>query len=440
MTPPGKSVGFDVAVIGLGKIGLPLAAHFASRGLRVLGCDVQSTVVAAVNAGRSHIKEEPGLGEAVSSAVASGSLVATEDTTGAAKACAVVVVIVPLIVDRAGRVDFHNIDAATTAIGSGLQPGSVVIYETTLPVGTTRDRFAPALEEHSGLKVGRDLYVAFSPERLYAGRIFEDLKRYPKIVGGLDAASTRRAVDFYHRALAAEIRAVANAETAEFAKLAETTYRDVNIALANELATYGQNRNVDVKQAFDAANSQPFSHLHRPSIGVGGHCIPVYPHFLLKDATEAELDVVRLARATNDSMVSNCIEVLDHALDGLAGRKVLVLGASYRENVKELAFSTAIPLVESLRRAGASATICDPLFDPQELAGFEAEIIDLSAKGDIHVDAIVIQAYHGQFAELEWSRFRGLRIVFDGRWAVDPELIRQNGAVYAAIGIPEAAH
>jgi nucleotide sugar dehydrogenase len=422
-----------VAVIGLGKIGLPLAAQFAGKGMIVIGCDVLPAVVETVNAGHSHIEEEPGLEEKIAAAVSAGRLRATLDTTAAVKAAGTVVLIVPLLVDIRHDIDFRQLDSAVEAIGRGLRAGTLVICETTLPVGTTRTRIGPALEAASGLRAGEDFHLAFSPERLYAGRIFEDLARYPKIVGGVTESSTQRAVAFYRRVLDAEVQAVENAETAEFTKLAETTYRDVNIALANELAVYGAKRHVNVRQAFKAANTQPYSHLHRPSIGVGGHCIPVYPHFLLADATNGELALPRISRATNDAMADRSLDSLAAALGGLQGRRVLVLGASYREDVKEMAFSTAIPLVEGLHRRGAVALVHDPLFEPRELAALEAEIADLEGDAPLQMDAVIVQAFHSQYRELDWSRFRGLKVVFDGRGSLDPEAIRKTGAAYLAV-------
>jgi nucleotide sugar dehydrogenase len=339
------------------------------------------------------------------------------------------------MVDKRHDIDFSGLDAATQAIAKGLRQGCLVIYETTLPVGTTRNRMGPMLHGGSGLRPGADFHLAFSPERLYAGRIFEDLRRYPKIVGGVDAASTDRAVAFYQTVLDAEVWAVEGAETAEFAKLAETTYRDVNIALANELALYGANRGINVAQAFKAANSQPYSHLHRPGIGVGGHCIPVYPHFLLTDASDGELTLVRGGRRTNDGMARASLDALSAALGGLRGRRILVLGASYRENVKEMAFSSAITIIEELHREGAHALVHDPLFEPHELAALEADVADLS--GGVDVDAVIVQAFHSEYAGLDWARFRGLKVVFDGRGAVDPDEVRRVGARYLAVGIRE---
>ncbi|HEX2681106.1 MAG TPA: nucleotide sugar dehydrogenase [Candidatus Dormibacteraeota bacterium] len=424
----------EVAVVGLGKIGLPLAAQFAQSGKTVVGCDINPQVVATVNSGHSHIREEPGLDQAVAHAVARGRLTATTDTEAAVASADVVVIIVPVLVDREHRIDFTSLDAAARAVGAGLRKGCVVICETTVPVGTTRGRLAPILEEASHLRPGRDFRLVFSPERIYAGRVFEDLRRYPKIVGGIDAESTAKGVDFYKSVLEAEVWPVDNAETAEFSKLAETTYRDVNIALANELALYGAGRDVNVAQAFRASNSQPFSRLHQPGVGVGGHCIPVYPHFLLADAAPDELTLPRAGRRINDHMAAVALESLAKELGGVRGRRILILGVSYRENVKEMAFSNALTLVEHLHAAGANVLVHDPLFTSAELAGLEAEVADLESSHEIPVDAVIMQAFHDVYRDLDWGRFRGLRAVYDGRGVIDPETVRRAGARYLAVG------
>jgi nucleotide sugar dehydrogenase len=427
---------YRVAVVGLGKIGLPLAAQLAAKGHTVIGADLNAAAVATVNAGKSHVEDEPGLAEAVSTAVAAGRLTATTDTTSATRSSEVIVVIVPLVVDADKKPDYRMLDNALRAVGKGLQPGVLVIVETTLPVGATREHVAPILEGESGLTLGNDFHLAFSPERLYSGRIFQDLARYPKIVGGVDEESTRRAVDFYSASLDAEVRAVANSETAEFAKLAETTYRDVNIALANQLAVYGGARGADLKEAFDAANSQPFSHIHRPGIGVGGHCIPVYPHFLLANSANGELDLVSVARQVNDGMAARSLRWLDEALGGLEGKRILVLGLSYREDVKELSFSTALAVIDLLHKAGATVLANDPHYTAAELAGLEVEVVDLSRP--LAVDAVIIQAYHREYRELDWSRLSGLRVVLDGRGTLDATVLRSRGVTVLSVGQPPA--
>ena len=256
-------------------------------------------IVDAVNRGESPHLDEPALVEGVPKVVAAGNLRATTSTVDAVKSAEVVVVIVPVLVDAARQIDFGQIDAATREIARGLQPGTLVLYETTLPVGTTRDRLGAMLAEGSGLVLDDGFYLGFSPERVLVGRVFLDLRRYPKIVGGTSEESGRRALAFYQAVLdeGTDVRAVANAETAEMTKLAETTYRDVNIALANEYARYADRHGIDVLEVIEAANSQPYSHIHLPGVGVGGHCIPVYPHFLFN--TDPDLRLPPMARAIN---------------------------------------------------------------------------------------------------------------------------------------------
>jgi len=421
-----------VAVIGLGKMGLPIAAQYASRGHTVIGVDIRRDVVATVNAGKSHIGGEAFLDDRVSKAVVAGSLRATLDMSTAVAEANVVVVAVPLITDADGKAEFAALDEVTRLVGSSLKSGTLVLYETTLPLGTTRSKLAPILEQRSGLRIGETVFVAFSPERVYSGRIFEDLAKYPKIVGGVDPQSTARAVDFYSSVLEADVLAVANAETAEFAKLAETTYRFVNIALADQLALFGRERGVSVSEAFAAANTQPYSHIHQPSIGVGGHCIPVYPRFLLEASRDGELSLVRDAQQVDFAMPASYLNLLSEALGGLRGRRVVVLGVSYRPNVKETAFSAAFPIVTALREQGALVTVNDPLFSEEELKDLDFEAIGL--REATSADAVIVQAFHEQYHDLDWKLFRGLRAVIDGRGGVSAALFAGTGIAFISLG------
>jgi nucleotide sugar dehydrogenase len=425
---------YRVAVVGLGKIGLPLAAQFAHAGLEVIGCDISAEVVATVNAGHSHVKEEPGLEELVAETVRAGRLSATTDTPGAVSRCNVVVIIVPLMVDEERNIDYRAIDSATRSVATGLQRDTLVIYETTLPVGTTRTRLGPMLEEGSGLRAGADFCLAFSPERVYSGRIFSDLHKYPKVVGGVTPYCTISAERFYGAALqGAEVLAMRDADAAEFVKLIETTYRDVNIALANAFARFAAERDIPVLEAIAAANTQPFSHVHRPGIAVGGHCIPVYPYFLTNNSRDEGMSLVRHAREVNDSMVGWALDRLEESLGGLHDKRVLVLGLAYRENVKETAFSGAVRLLSQLKERGAVPLINDPLYSRQELERY-ADPVQLDALPTF--DALVLQAYHDDYRGLDWGRLseHGCRVVLDGRNALDPQAIERAGMSYVGIG------
>jgi len=421
-----------VAVIGLGKMGLPIAAQYASRGHTVIGVDIRSDVVATVNAGKSHIGGEAFLDDRVSKAVAAGSLRATLDMSTAVAEANVVVVAVPLITDADGKAEFAALDEVTRLVGSSLKSGTLVLYETTLPLGTTRSRLAPILEQRSGLRIGETVFVGFSPERVYSGRIFEDLAKYPKIVGAVDPQSTARAVDFYSSVLEADVLAVANAETAEFAKLAETTYRFVNIALADQLALFGRERGVNISEAFAAANTQPFSQIHQPGIGVGGHCIPIYPRFLLEASRNGELSLVRDAQQVDSAMPATYLNLLSEVLGGLQGKRVVVLGVSYRPNVKEVAFSAAFPVVAALKQQGASVEVHDPLFSEEELKELGFDVVGLQKPTP--ADAVIVQAFHAQYRDLDWKIFIGLQAVIDGRGDLPADTLSGTDSVLISLG------
>jgi nucleotide sugar dehydrogenase len=418
----------------MGKIGLPLAAQFASKGARVTGCDVDEGVVGAINDGQCPITGEPGLEEAVAAARSAGLLRATTDTVAAVNECDVTVCIVPVGIDNARRPDFKHLDAAAAAISGGLRREALVVLETTVPVGVTRGRFARDLERGSGLS-SDEFHLAYSPERVSSGQVLRDLRAYPKVIGGVTAEAGERAAEFYRSVLDAEVMVLPDAETAEFAKLAESVYRDVNIALANELARAADALGVDYAIAARAANSQPYSHLHSPGVGVGGHCIPVYPYFLLDNAPDQRL--IAASREVNDAMASYAAGVLEAALreiDGgsLEGRTVLLLGLAYRGNVKEAAFSSTLLLTEALRARGSQVLVHDPLFSDDEVRELGLEPSRLPPAGK--VDAVLLQAAHRDYEALDLASLSGCRVFLDGRGAFDRSRVEAAGLRYVGIG------
>jgi len=408
-----------VTVVGLGKIGLPLALQFAGSGATVLGADTNPAVVEQVNAGQEPFPGEHDLQRRLTEAIEAGTLRATTDTTAAVADSDVVVVVVPLYVDPDGAADFGWIDSATEAVGRGLRAGALVIYETTLPIGTTRERFGAILSAESGLAVEDEFTLAFSPERVFTGRVFADLRRYPKLVGGVGQKSTAAAVAFYEDMLEFDSRDdlerpngvwdLGSAEAAEFAKLAETTYRDVNIGLANQFARHAETIGVDVRAIIEACNSQPFSNIHRPGVAVGGHCIPVYPMMYLSGDPSAT--VVRAAREANLAMPAYVAGRVGALLNGLAGRTVCILGVAYRGGVKETAFSGAFSLRDELSTAGATVVAHDPMFSDSEL-----EALGFTPLNDgVAVDAAIVQADHAEYHDLEAGLRSRLGLIIDGR-------------------------
>ena len=424
-----------IAVVAMGKIGLPLAVQFAEMGHDVVGVDVQQGVVDTINAAVEPFPGEAHLQEKLSALVPAGRLRATTDYAEA------IVIVVPLFVDDATwQPDFGWMESATRSFSEHLSPGTLVSYETTLPVGTTRTRWKPMIEEVSGLTEGEDFHLVFSPERVLTGRVFEDLRKYPKLVGGLNPEGARRGVEFYEQVLTFDERPdlrqgngvwdLGSAEAAEMAKLAETTYRDVNIGLANQFGRFAAANGIDIFKVIEASNSQPYSHIHRPGIAVGGHCIPVYPRLYLY--TDPEATIVRTAREANMTMPAYAVGLAEGALGGLSGTRVVVLGASYRGRVKETAFSGVFPAVEGLSARGAEVLVHDPMFTDDELARYGFTAYHL---GD-PVDAAILQADHPEYLALTPADLPGVRAFVDGRGVIDAA--NWPGVTFLRLGDGEA--
>ncbi|MBE7699540.1 nucleotide sugar dehydrogenase [Oerskovia sp. Sa1BUA8] len=429
-----------IAVVALGKIGLPLAVQFADQGHDVVGVDVNVALVEEVNAGREPFPGEAHLAEKLAEVVPSGRLRATTDYADAIPGADAVVVVVPLFVDEeTAQPDFGWMDTATRSLSAHLTPGTLVSYETTLPVGVTRNRWKPMLEEGSGLTEGSDFHLVFSPERVLTGRVFSDLRRYPKLVGGLSEEGTRRAIEFYEAVLTFDERPdlarpngvwdLGSPEAAELAKLAETTYRDVNIGLANQFALFADKSGIDVYAVIEACNSQPYSHIHRPGIAVGGHCIPVYPRLYL--SVDPEASIVRDARSVNASMPERVVTRAAELVGSLDGLDVVVLGASYRGGVKETAFSGVFATVEALHKQGANVMVHDPMYDDDELTGLGFSPYRYGRSTDV----VIVQADHAEYREIGPEQVPGVRLLVDGRnitdaarWAGTPRLVIGQGS------------
>ncbi|WP_413543927.1 nucleotide sugar dehydrogenase [Citricoccus nitrophenolicus] len=428
-----------IAVVALGKIGLPLAVQFASKNHHVVGVDINQSVVDMVNNGLEPFPGEADLKTKLSSAVDAGYLRATSNYADAITGADAVVLVVPLFVDEEARPDFKWMDAATTELAKHLSPGTLVSFETTLPVGTTRDRWKPMLEEGSGLTEGKDFHLVFSPERVLTGRVFADLKKYPKLIGGLSDDGAKAGREFYEAVLDFDERDdlarpngvwdLGSAEASEMAKLAETTYRDVNIGLANQFARFAAEQNIDIYKVIEASNSQPYSHIHRPGIAVGGHCIPVYPRLYLWNDPAAT--IVRSAREANAGMPDYTVGLLEGVHGDLHGQAVVVLGAAYRGGVKETAFSGVFSSVSALEARGATVFVHDPLYSTEELAnyGFTAY-----TQGSSPVDAAVLQADHAEYKGWTPSDLPGIRTLIDGRSILDAS--QWDGVTVRTIGRP----
>lgn len=409
---------FPVAVYGLGKMGLPLAGAFAELTGAVTGVDVDPEVVSTVNDGVSHVQGEPGLPELVRSQVETDRLEATTDGPRAASQSTIHVVIVPTLLDEASNPDLSIVESVCRDIAKGLNAGDLVIAESTLPPGTCRDVLYPTLCAESGLEPGA-FGLAFCPERTSSGRALRDIRgAYPKVVGGVDDESGFAAATIYDELTSNEVHVVSDTTTAEAVKVFEGIYRDVNIALANELATVADELDVSVREAIQTANYLPMCDIHRPGPGVGGHCIPFYPHFLLSQV-DRPLPLTHTARNVNVEMPSYTVSLLSSILEEndvrLEDAAVLVLGFTYRSGIEEMRASPAIDVVETLHEAGSTVFGIDPLVDP---SAYGARSLDIDDLPDHTFDAAILVTAHEEFDSIPWNDMDPM-LVLDGRDALD---------------------
>ena len=400
-----------ICVLGLGYIGLPTASTFANSGLQVTGVDVNERIVVGLRQGELHI-EEPGLRTLVTAALSSGNLrIASQPVPADAFLIAVPT---PVLPDK--RADLGAVMAAAESIVPHLRAGNLVVLESTSPPRTTVDTVAPILER-TGLRAGADFHLAYSPERVLPGQILRELVENARVIGGVDRASAEAGRDLYAAFVRGEI-VLTDATTAEMVKLMENTYRDINIAAANEFARLAEHFGVDVWEAIALANRHPRVSVLRPGPGVGGHCISVDPWFLVESAPDLT-PLIRQARLVNDAQPGFAVRSVEGALGGLPGRKLAVLGLAYKPDIDDLRESPAIEVARLLAESGAQVTTFEPFASAASVTGCAAAGSLESALGG--AEAVVLLVDHRAFIDLNpmmVARAMPGRVAVDtrGRW------------------------
>ncbi len=355
---------YDVAVIGAGYVGLPLAATFAEGGSRVLVIEVQPWIVEALNGGTSHIEDVTS--DRLAPLVEKGLVVASGDYEQVKNAHAVLIAL-PTPLSRQREPDLSYIERAAQSLAPVLQRGQVVVLESTTWPGTTREILQPILEQGSGLKAGVDFHLAMSPERVDPGREDWTTKTTPKVVGGITPASTTAAAEVYRSALDT-VHEVSTPDAAELTKLLENIYRAVNIALVNELAQLCDRMEIDVWEVIEAAATKPFGFASfKPGPGLGGHCIPIDPFYLTWKAREFDFSTrfIELAGEVNNNMPYFCRSLVSQALNhgagkSVSGSKILIVGVAYKPDIGDWRETPAEKLIHLLRTAGADVSYHDP--------------------------------------------------------------------------------
>ena len=433
-----------VSIYGLGRVGLPLAVAWLRAGQTVIGADINKETVNKINSGLSPFLDEPHVPEAIKSFVKKGKLKATADLVKASKNSDVKFVAVPTTSIKKGF-DGEALEKALKGLGRGLKKGDAVSIECSVPPSTTERWAKPILEEESGLAAGKEFALAFSPERISEGRVLADLEeRYPKIVGGVDQKSTELFSTLYSRIAKKGVVKMSSATAAELSKLFEGIYRDVNIALANELSEFSRSLNVDFEEVRAASNSQPFSHIHKPGVGVGGACIPFYPYFVLEKAGEGgiQMDLTRLARTINEDMPEYTMSLAQKAMEEIDKRfsdaKIAVLGLSFRGDVADSRNSPTYDIVDHLRELNTKIVVHDPFIGHDErlaLMGVElTKSIESAVKG---ASLLIVTTDHSEYNEIDLTEIvRHMdtpMAVVDGRNAIRFKQV-PKGLYFTGIG------
>ncbi len=413
-----------MGVIGLGYVGLPLVVGFAEAGVEVVAVDVDPRKVAALKEGDSYVED-------ISSERLKAVLPlihATSHYQPLARTDAVLICVpTPLNANR--EPDLSALDAAGRALGHVLQRGQLVVLESTTYPGTTRERLVPILEEESELKVGEEVNVAFSPERVDPGRTDYTLKNTPKVVGGMTEQCAERAAELYGKVCDQIVR-LSSPEAAEMTKLLENIFRSVNIALVNELAILSERMGIDIWEVVDAAATKPYGFMRfEPGPGMGGHCLPVDPFYLTWRAREFHMstEFIELAGKINQQMPYHCVERIERALNDVTkpvrGSRILILGVSYKGGVGDIRESPALRIMEVLRERGAEVTYHDPHVPSLPDLAVESSPLE---QATANADAIVLVTAHPGIDHAAIARDAPLFVDLRGltRGASAPNVVR----------------
>lgn len=431
---------FRISVYGLGHVGAAVAAVWLRAGAYVIGVDKSPEVVNNARTGKSHIGE-PGVEEAFRKALKKKRFEATTDAVNASKSSRFKIMTVPVYL-ASNAADLLAVKEVAGSIAAGLKKGDIVSFNATVPPGTTEEIVLPILERASGLKCEEDYALIYTPERIYEGRAIKDIEEnYPTVVAGAGPKSVKIGTMLYSIVARKGVIRMGKIRTAEFEKICEGVYRDVNIALANELTKVASSLDVDFWEARAAANSQPFCNIHKPGTGVGGACIPVYPHFLIEAAykMKAESNITKLARQVNSLMPAYCVkealELLKRSGKPVNNAQVTILGLAFRGGVSDTRLSPTYDVLAEFLKSGCRVSLHDPYVTKDSNIPHSVILTKNLNDAMKNADLIFVATDHSQYAKLEGkkvARFAKDAAVYDARAILNPK--KFDGMRFASIG------
>jgi nucleotide sugar dehydrogenase len=440
-----KSGELKIAVYGLGHVGSSIASVWLRAGAHVIGLDKSQSIVKNASNGITHIPE-PGVNEAFREGIREKRFEAFENESQIQQHCAFKIICVPVL-SKDQKADLTAVEEVAKALALHLQKGDVIALNPSVPPGTTEEVLVPILEQKNkhSLKVEKDFYVIYNPERIYVGRAIEDIEHnYPAIVAGAGMLSLQIGIKLYSIVFKRGVRAMTNIRTAEAEKLFEGVYRDANIALANELAKICDRLGIDFWEVQTAANSQPFCHIHDPGMGVGGACIPVYPQFVLEAAKKvnAKGDLIRLARSINDDMPRYAVEramalLGRHRKLGEHHLIITLLGLAFRGNVSDTRLSPTYSVINELKKYDVSEIrIHDPLVQRDPIVEKEENVVLYSdiKKAMAGADLVIVVANHNEYRSLNPDFIRNA-VVYDGRRVLSDNFKNNKKVLYELLGM-----
>jgi UDP-N-acetyl-D-mannosaminuronic acid dehydrogenase len=427
----------NIALYGLGYIGLPTASLLAKNGFRVVGVDINPEIVDKINSGISPIME-PGLNDLVHEVVTRKLFSASTNGLEAAKNSNIMIVVVPTPVDQKNCSDLRAVISACETISQGLKNEDLVIIESTIPPYTCENVVIPILEK-SGLKAGVDFGLSYTPERALPNNTLYEMTHNARIIGGINEDSSNKAVNIYDKITEGEVITVKNLVTAEMVKLMENTFRDTNIALANELAMVCEAINIDAIEAIEAANFHPRVNILHPGPGVGGHCLSIDPYFIVEVAKMKGIsaELIETARSVNENMPHHVARMVEKSLKyvgkSISGSKIGILGIAYKGNVADIRETPSLTLITDLILLGAEVQAHDPYVDDDIISKMGANPVDVEEA--LNCDCAVLMTDHDIYRDITPDMIKN-SVLICNRPILDKKEFEDQGVIFMGVGRP----